>query len=362
MLHSLQLKDFRCFTDITVNLNSSLVLIEGLNGSGKTSLFEALHYACYMRSFRALSPREMVRFLSESFFIKIVTDEDILVCGYTKGKRIARLNQQPVIDHATLQKTVFIAITVTEDNLAIIKGEPERRRLYIDQSLTLFDKPFADAIKKYRFIVDSRNAALAKGVSLDELIIWTEQLWHASLYIEQKRKNFLITLEGHVIKSSQLHFDTAYAIAFSYQKKQNDTFTDWKSFEHFWKNNLLAQELRYKRTIFGAHLDDIAIFFQNKLARIYSSRGQQKLILILMNLAFITILQEQGHMRTAITLLLDDFMTDFDHTIARKLIDACLLLNVQCIVTSPSFGSESFEKKLAQEKGALSLQLLNKFN
>ncbi len=363
MLHSLQLKDFRCFTDLTIDLNSPLVLIEGLNGSGKTSLFEALHYACYVRSFRAHTPRDMIRFEANSFFIKIVTDQDTLVCGFSKGKHVARLNQQMIIDHAALQKAVFIAVTITEDDIAIVKNEPERRRTFVDQSIALSNPSFADALKKYRSIVDNRNAALLQGASIDELTIWTEQLWHVSVFIEQERKLFLSAMSQYVAECARDHFDALSQIELQYQKKQPaDTATDWKTFELLWKTHLLAQELRYKRTVFGAHLDDILITFQGKPARFYSSRGQQKYIVMLLKLALIKMLQDHGHAGDAITLLLDDFMTDFDHIVARKLIDACIALKVQCIITTPAFGSDSFEKKMAEECGALSLSITNDFN
>ncbi len=359
MLRSLQLKDFRCFTDLTLNLDSPLLLIEGLNGSGKTSLFEALHYACYMRSFRALSPRDMIRCTADSFFIKIVTDQDTFVCGFTKGKRVARLNQQTVIDHATLQKTIFIVVTVTEDDLGIVKNEPERRRAFVDQSISLINKSFTHMIKKYRVLLDNRNAALLNNCSLDELTVWTEQLWHLSHAIEQERKLFLNSLALHIAESAKQHFENLYSIELLYQKKHTlDTATTWSDFESFWKSFILPQELRYKRTFFGVHLDDITITFQGKVARFYSSRGQQKLIVMLLKLALIILLQKQGHINTAITLLLDDFMTDFDHIVAQNLIDACLALKVQCFLTSPAFGSESFEKKIACERGALSLSLM----
>ena len=46
------------------------MLIEGLNGCGKTSFLEAFHYLCYLRSFRTHTPRDLVQFGHEGFFIK----------------------------------------------------------------------------------------------------------------------------------------------------------------------------------------------------------------------------------------------------------------------------------------------------
>ena len=68
-LTTIQVKNFRCFERLSLDFTSPLVIIEGINGIGKTSLLEALYYACYLRSFRTYSPKEMVRFGQENFFI-----------------------------------------------------------------------------------------------------------------------------------------------------------------------------------------------------------------------------------------------------------------------------------------------------
>jgi len=48
------LKNFRCFDQIILDLDEPILLVQGANGTGKTSLLEALHYACYLRSFRSI--------------------------------------------------------------------------------------------------------------------------------------------------------------------------------------------------------------------------------------------------------------------------------------------------------------------
>lgn len=41
-IQSLQLKNFRCFADVTVNFHDKLTVLVGVNGSGKTSILDAL--------------------------------------------------------------------------------------------------------------------------------------------------------------------------------------------------------------------------------------------------------------------------------------------------------------------------------
>ena len=67
---NLQIKNFRCFGSLDLAFDNPITLIEGINGTGKTSLLEALHYLCYLRSFRTHLPQELVQFGHDNFFIK----------------------------------------------------------------------------------------------------------------------------------------------------------------------------------------------------------------------------------------------------------------------------------------------------
>ncbi|MGA9530498.1 MAG: AAA family ATPase, partial [Candidatus Babeliales bacterium] len=70
-IQSLYVKHFRCFEEKQILFDGKLVLIDGMNGVGKTSLLEALHYICYLSSFRTSLPREMIAFHYDNFFLKI---------------------------------------------------------------------------------------------------------------------------------------------------------------------------------------------------------------------------------------------------------------------------------------------------
>jgi DNA replication and repair protein RecF len=94
-----------------------------------------------------------------------------------------------------------------------------------------------------------------------------------------------------------------------------------------------GQEFRYRRTVFGAHLDDMTILFNEKPARLFSSRGQQKLIIMLIKMASVKQLKNHS---SNITFLIDDFMTDFDKEVMKKIINGALSLQTQLIFTSPT--------------------------
>lgn len=341
-LQKLHLKNFRCFESKTIDFEKPLVLIEGINGSGKTSLLEALHYTCYLRSFRTHLPRDLIKFGTTGFFIQATFSDQIISIGCTGTKKHIKVNQKSISSYQELREH-FKIITVTEDDVGIVKESPEKRRTFIDHALFLEKPEIITLFKTYKTYLKNRNALLQRhNIDHEELIIWTKKIWELSKLIQEERKNYLKKLQQSADQFLVNAWETACIIKFLYQPKKIDPHQSWEDFENFWKTELLFKEKKFRRSLFGAHLDDFLLTFNEKPARLYSSRGQQKLIVFMLKMAQVKQLTQSQESQTP--FLLDDFMTDFDPEVAQKLIKTCLNLNVQLIFTSPM--NNSLEKKL----------------
>jgi len=353
------LKNFRCFEQITLDLDESILLVQGANGTGKTSLLEALHYTCYLRSFRTHLPKDLVMFDKNSFFIKTTFRETAaqlpisneIQVGFSGGKRLVKINRKPISSYKELMDN-YRVISVTEDDLDLIKGGPHVRRMFIDQAIILADSEFMSKLRNFRRILDSRNRILQQVTSdQDSYYIWTQQLWEASCIIQDKRQKMLNIFSQEINSLLTKYFGASWSIVFTYKAKNmalNALFDDFVRVHQ----NFAHEEKRYGRSLFGAHLDDIVINFQGKKSKIFASRGQQKLIVLLIKIAQIKYLSAR---KGPAIFLLDDFMTDFDPEQAQTLISILLGLKSQLIFTSPIKGG-GIEDKLCAE-GARSLFL-----
>lgn len=340
-LKNIQLKGFRCFDNIQLNLDAPLVLIEGDNGTGKTSLLEAVHYLCYLRSFRTHRAQEIVQFQKPGFFVKAAfTAQDMhgideaheLQVGFESKKRLVKMNQKSVRSYKELMDH-FRVVTLTEHDLTLIQGAPEVRRSFIDQVLVLQNPELAKQLREYRKIVSNRNALLAhQSVAKDLYDVWTEQLWNASRYLQNERKAGLEELQKQVNTILHDAFDSKFTIAFQYGAKRKSAQESIGQFLDQ-QGNLYHDEIRFRRSLFGAHLDDFSIIFQDKKSRAYASRGQQKLIVLLVKIAQ---LQQLAQKRGTAIFLLDDFMTDFDEKKVEILVPLLADLGAQLIFTSPA--------------------------
>lgn len=104
-----------------LEFKGKILLVEGNNGTGKTSIIEALHYLCYLKSFRTRLTQEMIYHGSDSFFIKLVALDEFLIenqlqIGFSKEKRIIRLGDNKLTSHKDLINFLKV-VSLTEDGI-----------------------------------------------------------------------------------------------------------------------------------------------------------------------------------------------------------------------------------------------------
>ena len=345
-INSIKLKNFRCFKNNKFNFDSRLVLIEGDNASGKTSLLESLYFPCYLRSFRTRLSKEVVEFEQDHFFLEVDFKDNfdlgsLIQVGYSdKDGKLVKLNQKQVQSYRDII-SCYKVISITEDDLLLVGKGPEGRRGFLNQSLFLLDPGFVCEFRKYKQILDQRNAFLIKNVHKsvshrieEELLTWTKQLWEQSLKIQKARIDFLSKIEDISNDFLKNHFSTVNTFFLSFIYLPRNIVIN-QNFDLFWekyKKNILEKELRWGRSLFGAHLDDFSITFKNQKARLFASRGQQKLILFLLKISQLQMLKNSGNSGV---LLLDDFLTDFDSTRVTEFLTFFQELDYQIFITCP---------------------------
>ena len=175
--------------------------------------------------------------------------------------------------------------------------------------------------------------------------LWTEKLWQESVDIQKERKVLLKEIQDIVQQLVEKYFSSEFSIKLSYKQnkiKKNMSFEDFLIENPF----LQEQETRIRRSLFGAHLDDIIISFNDKKSRHFASRGQQKLIVVLLKIAQLKQLEIK---KGEAIFLLDDFATDFDETKMKLILKALENLKGQIILTCP-LGNSKLKNLLKKYK------------
>lgn len=351
-LKSIHIKNFRCFDNFKLDIDNKIVLIEGQNGIGKTSLLESLYYLCYLRSFKTRITKELINHSKEEFFLKVEFEDNNFLtreiqAGFSENKRSIKIDKKNAKSYKDLLDT-FKVVALTEDDLTLIKGSPEKRRTFLDHYALLMNPELIKVFKNYKKIVDNKNALFKSlKLDLDSYEVWTKQLWQISQEIREVRINVLKRLKEKVAVLYKENFNEDIEIDFQYQFK-NGSLED-KTYDQFSLkySKIINQEKLYKKSLFGAHFDDFNILWNANSAKVFSSRGQQKLLIVLLKIIQV---QENISQNSFAAFLLDDFLTDFDEKRLKILINLICSLNCQVIFTCPV--EDSPIKKYLSEKNS----------
>lgn len=337
-ISSIKLIKFRCFESKSFEFDSNIVQILGSNGIGKTSLLESIYYSCYLRSFKTHIPKELANFDGNLFsIITSVTGtygKDTISSGFENTKKFAKINNKSISSFKDIHD-IFKVITITQSDIAVIDGSPLSRRSFIDHAIVLFDSEYLNTLSKYTKTLRNRNSLFFMPKrDMESYALWTSELLKISQIIQQKRIAMVSYIQ-HELNHLSKDLSKITDIQIEYKptslsiEPQNLT-PDLIIQQH---SDIMNKEYYYKRTLFGAHLDDLEILFNDKPARIYSSRGQQKLIIFLLKFA---VIKHFHNLSLEFILLIDDFFSDFDTERSQDLLVLASKLASQIFITSPT--------------------------
>ncbi len=184
--------NYRNLENKTIDLLSKEVYFVGENGQGKSNLLESIYYSAYGNSFRTRADAEIVREGEKSFSLKTLYREDSgvtdsIFVAFENGKKRIEKNSKKITDRKELINTMP-CVLFSHDDLEFAVGEPEKKRFFIDQCLSMYDVLYIDTIRKYKRILKSRNQTL-KEFKYDMLDVYDLQLAQEGAEIERKRRD-----------------------------------------------------------------------------------------------------------------------------------------------------------------------------
>lgn len=164
----LVINDFRNLQYAELEPSPGFNFICGPNGSGKTSILEAIHYLSLARSFRTSSYQYMIRQGSQRFNIFALLNEDNQPTDCTLGlsrargeKPVMRLNSNPVARMVDLIDHICVQI-IHPQGVELVTRESEGRRSFIDWGVYYTDPEFKALWLNYRKVLRQRNSLLRR--------------------------------------------------------------------------------------------------------------------------------------------------------------------------------------------------------
>ena len=131
MLTELQLRNFRCFEALRVDLSPGFNFFVGQNGEGKTSILEAACVLLRLQSQRSSTLLPLIRGGEKSFAVSGVCDQHLLAFRYSALRRklaFDDVEQRTATEYLRLARVVSLANT----DIELVRGGSEFRRRFLD--------------------------------------------------------------------------------------------------------------------------------------------------------------------------------------------------------------------------------------
>jgi DNA replication and repair protein RecF len=328
-VRALALQDFRSYEAADVELAAGINVLVGPNGQGKTNLVEAIGYLSTQDSHRVSSDAPLVRAGAARAVVRaaVVRDdrEALLEIEINPGKaNRARVNRSPLPRPRELLGVLRTVLFAPED-LALVKGDPDGRRRFLDALLVTRHPRFAAVRADYDRVLKQRNTLLRTAAAARRagpagdyrtLEVWDEHLAGLGGELLEGRLALISALSPVASKAYDEVAPGGGPLELTYRASLGSYAEPLPTDRQALSAALLAalaevrpQELERGVTLAGPHRDDLALALGALPAKGYASHGESWSVALALKLGSYELLRGEG---SEPVLLLDDVFAELD--------------------------------------------------
>jgi len=226
------------------------------------------------------------------------------------------------------------AIAFGWQDLEIVNGAPGARRNFIDGFAGRLYPTHLASLVRYRQILARRNRLLQQHAhghdAAARLEPWNEQLAGVGMELIDRRRKAVAALQTELARIYRALSTTRSKVEVRYRTALGEATEPTALLAAL--HGAQRAEVRRGQTLVGPHRDDLAIEIDGVDARAFASRGQQRLVALVLRLAEVLPVAEAAG--TAPVLLLDDALSELDPGV-RELVFRELGAAEQVFLTSP---------------------------
>jgi DNA replication and repair protein RecF len=313
-LQKLNLFNFKNIEETQLEFSGNTICLLGKNGSGKTSLLDAIYYLSFTKS--AVNPADVqnIKQGQSQFILKGIVEKESrtheLICSYQSGqKKLIREDGQDCTKYSEHVGRYPVVLIAPQD-IELIWDGSEMRRRFFDSLISQLDKAYLESLITYVNCLKQRSSLLrifaeSGKTDLDLLASYDQKMVPAGNYISGKRKQFSYGFipifkkyYRFLVEGSGEEVDIQYR-----SDLENFNFKELL-------NKNLQRDIILQRTSSGIHRDDFEFLINHQELKRIGSQGQQKSFLIALKLAEFESIAETKKLKPV--LLLDDIFDKLD--------------------------------------------------
>lgn len=340
-LSQLKITHLRNILEANLRLHPKVNLFFGENGSGKTSILEAIFLLVSGKSFRTSRQDEAIQFSSSSYVISGIAEARTQEGCSTRmgverskgGGQKLRVNDQLLDKVVELAKILPVQL-LNIDSYRFLEEGPLGRRQFMDWGVFHVEHAFSAVWQRYNRALQQRNAALKaikaiKAINnldlhINPVRIWEQELCEMGYWIDLFRQEYLNLWIPEFIRIAKDVLGVKLIVRY------NRGWGEAKDLslalaESFGRDRLCGY------TTVGPHRADLGFFEGEVPLKAILSRGQLKLFVCALLLARAEVLFKKNQKKCV--FMIDDLHAELDTRASQILVQRLGVLDAQLIIT-----------------------------
>ena len=316
---------------VTLTPSPRINILYGANGSGKTSVLEAVYLLGLARSFRSTRLTPVIQYEQPTctVFGEVQLAEggtsNLGVSRERQGDFTIRIDGQNARSAAQLAELLPLQL-INPDSFRLLEGAPKIRRQFLDWGVFHVEPRFMSTWQRLQKALKQRNSWLRRGtLDVPSQAAWDRELCLASAEIDEYRRAYIKALKP-VFEETLAELVKLDGLTLSYYRGWDKD----RELADVLAGSLLRDQ-QMGHTQAGPQRADLRLRMGAHNAADILSRGQQKLVVCALRIA-------QGHLvgqarRGQCIYLVDDLPSELDEHHRRALCRLLEELRCQVFIT-----------------------------
>lgn len=308
-IKQIKVNNFRCYEHLDLQFNNRINILYGDNGSGKTSVLEAIYFLSTGKSFRSKRTKNLLKHETDglSLFANFRDQKQFShQLGITLSKQLSKkvkLNQDVVSNQSQIAHLLPV-VSIDPDSYLFLDKPPQYRRSYFDWLVFHVKPNYLKTWSKVNRCHKHLNI-LYKEKKIQELDYWEQQYIKHAESLSNMRLDIFGELEQMVNEKINAFIPELKTLQLQFKQGWVEGITLKDQLKQDREKNLIYGSLNA-----GVHKMDLKNTIKQKPAHENLSRGQKKIISSVYYLCYIELLTK--HLNVNPILCLDDMDAELD--------------------------------------------------
>ncbi|OUS06105.1 hypothetical protein A9Q90_06175 [Gammaproteobacteria bacterium 54_18_T64] len=335
-LTRLDVHGIRNISSASLSPTDGINIFYGENGSGKSSILEAIYLLGRGRTFRSRYTSTLINHQAKKCTVFGAANCTKQAVPYTVGvSRDVSGSFQFKIDGQRATASSLLAeamplLLMNSESFLLIEGGPAGRRRFLDWGVFHVEQQFKAVWAQFQRSLQQRNKLLRHDkISQKELITWDHSFVGLSVQLTQMRKDYFKLIEPVFYELIE-KLTSVKGLSLSFQQGWDED----RSLDSLLAENF-ERDVRRQTTNAGPHRADLKILVDGRAAGNVLSRGQIKSLVA-------ALIVGQGQMlRTSrdkqCIYLFDDLVSELDQNYLLRLLKVLVGVKAQVFITGTDY-------------------------